>query len=79
MHEYLQHKDITTLYVLGLPTDYCVKYTVLDALDQGYDVYLVVDGCRGVNHYPTNSEQAVKEMEAAGATVIASLDARPAC
>ena len=79
MHEYLQHKDITTLYVLGLPTDYCVKYTVLDALDQGYEVYLVVDGCRGINHYPTNSEQDVKEMEAAGVTVIASLDARPAC
>ena len=75
LHAYLQSQDISTLYVLGVATDYCVKFTVLDALTRGYDVFLIVDGCRGVNQNPDDSKKAIEEMEAAGATVIASLDA----
>jgi hypothetical protein len=36
------------LTVLGLATDYCVKFTVLDALALGYTVNVITDGCRGV-------------------------------
>lgn len=37
---------------MGLATDYCVKFTVLDALDLGYTVSVITDGCRGVNIQP---------------------------
>lgn len=74
LHAYLQSKNIDTLYVMGLATDYCVKFTVLDALAKSYSVYLVVDGCRGVNQAPDDSEKAIREMEKAGAVLIASID-----
>ncbi|UUV19010.1 bifunctional nicotinamidase/pyrazinamidase [Fusobacteria bacterium ZRK30] len=66
----LKENDIDTLYIVGLATDYCVKFTVLDALELGYNVYLVENGCRGVNLNPSDSKEAVKEMKRLGAIVI---------
>lgn len=37
---------------MGTATDYCVKFTVLDALQLGYKVNVITDGCRGVNIQP---------------------------
>jgi nicotinamidase/pyrazinamidase len=60
------------LFVLGLATDYCVKFTTLDARKLGFAVSLVVDGCRGVNLRPDDSANAIEEMRAAGAHIIES-------
>ncbi|VEA35469.1 pyrazinamidase/nicotinamidase [Salmonella enterica subsp. enterica] len=46
---WLREHDVTELIVMGLATDYCVKFTVLDALELGYAVNVITDGCRGVN------------------------------
>ena len=72
--ESLRSKGIDTLYICGLATDYCVKFTVLDALARGYMVYLIVDGCRGVNQHIHDSQKAILEMEQAGVNLIASVD-----
>ena len=69
---WLKQKKITKLYVLGLATDYCVKFTTLDARQLGYETWLVEDGCRGVNLQAGDDVRAVAEMRAAGATVIDS-------
>ena len=74
LHQHLQDAGVNTLYVCGLATDYCVKFTVLDALKRGYTVWLIVDGCRGVNQHIHDSQQAIQEMENAGAQIIASVD-----
>ena len=74
LDESLRSKGIQTLYICGLATDYCVKFTVLDALTRGYTVYLIVDGCRGVNQHIHDSQKAILEMEKAGAKLIASVD-----
>lgn len=74
LHQTLQAKKINTLYICGLATDYCVKFTVLDALTRGYTVYLIVDGCRGVNQHLNDSQEAIFEMERAGVLLIASVD-----
>lgn len=66
----LKKNDIDTLYVVGLATDYCVKFTVLDALKLGYKVNLITAGCRGVNLSPADSEQAINEMKRFGAIII---------
>lgn len=68
--EWLREQRINDLYVMGLATDYCVKFTVLDALREGFSVWLLEDGCRGVNFDPQDSEAAISEMRAAGATII---------
>jgi nicotinamidase/pyrazinamidase len=74
LHEYLQSKHVDTLYIMGLATDYCVKFTVFDALTKGYIVFLVVDGCRGVNQSINDSKDAIREMEQAGAILTVSAD-----
>jgi len=66
LHDYLQSNKVTDLYILGLATDYCVKFTALDARQLGYQVHLIPEGCRGVNLRPTDVADAIKEMQAVG-------------
>ncbi len=53
---------ITELFIGGLATDYCVKYSVLDALKLGFKVQLLMDAIQGVNIKPTDSRYAIEEM-----------------
>lgn len=72
LNDWLKAAHITHLYVMGLATDYCVKFTVLDALAQGYRVTLLTDGCRGVNLRAEDSADAVEAMRKAGAEIATS-------
>ncbi len=45
---FLKSKGVTQLYVVGLATDYCVLYSALDAIDLGFEVFVVADACRAV-------------------------------
>jgi nicotinamidase/pyrazinamidase len=69
---YLRLHGITDLYVAGLATDYCVKYSVLDALILGFNVYVVKDACRAVNLNEEDETIALEEMRTAGAQIITS-------
>lgn len=69
---WLHEKKITTLYVMGLATDYCVKFSCLDAIDDGFQVYLIEDGCRGVNLEKHDIENAIREMQDKGILFIQS-------
>jgi nicotinamidase/pyrazinamidase len=69
---WLKQKKITRLYILGLATDYCVKFTTLDARQLGYETWLLEDGCRGVNLKPGDDVAAIDEMRRAGTTIIQS-------
>lgn len=70
----LRDRGVDRLFVGGLATDYCVKHTVLDGIQEGFRVMLIGDAVRGVNLNPDDSEQAIKEMSAAGGTVIRATD-----
>ncbi|MES0263692.1 bifunctional nicotinamidase/pyrazinamidase [Citrobacter sedlakii] len=69
LDDWLKAHSITELIVMGLATDYCVKFTVQDALQLGYRVNVITDGCRGVNLHPQDSSYAFMEMAAQGATL----------
>ena len=72
--DYLQQEGITEVYVLGLATDYCVKFTTLDALELGFRTFLVVDACRGVDLQAGDCDKAIAEMAAKGAVILRSED-----
>ena len=72
LHDYLRERGVRHVYVLGIATDYCVKFTVLDARQLGLDVTLIEDACRGVDLTPGDSARAIEEMRAAGAKVVTS-------
>ncbi|HBQ80715.1 MAG TPA: bifunctional nicotinamidase/pyrazinamidase [Erwinia persicina] len=70
LHGWLQARGITALTVMGLATDYCVKFSVLDALTLGYQVEVISAGCRGVNLRENDSERALADMAMAGARIV---------
>jgi nicotinamidase/pyrazinamidase len=72
LHEHLQRQGAEDLWVTGLATDYCVKFTVLDALELGYNVTVVRDAVRGVNLQPGDDQHALEDMEKAGAAIAES-------
>jgi nicotinamidase/pyrazinamidase len=74
LEDYLRKEKVDEIYIAGLATDYCVKYSVLDACRLGFKTYVVVDGCRGVNLEPYDSNNALEEMRRIGAKLIYSKD-----
>ena len=70
--EWLKDKGVTEVYVCGLATDYCVKFTALDAVELGFKTYFIEDASRGVNLQPDDVEQAIEAMKKAGIQVVQS-------
>lgn len=69
LHDYLASTKVTQVYICGLATDYCVKFTALDALKQGYTTAVLEDLCKGVNIDPSDTEKALEELRTAGASI----------
>ena len=72
--EWLQAKGVTEVFVCGLATDYCVKFTALDAAGMGFKTFFIEDASRGVNLQPKDLENAVAEMNRAGIATVQSAD-----
>lgn len=70
--EYLRGRGVNHVSILGLATDYCVKFTALDARRDGFAATLLLDACRGVELAPGDVDKAVAEMTQAGVEVVAS-------
>jgi len=69
LEEQLKHLGVTEIFVGGLATDYCVKQTALDALEAGFDVYVMTDCIKGVNVKKGDSAKALKLIVKRGATL----------
>jgi nicotinamidase/pyrazinamidase len=74
--DYLQEHDVTDVYVVGLATDYCVKFTALDAQALGFKTFVIEDACRGVELQEGDVRRALDDVRAAGVTVLSSNDIR---
>lgn len=72
--DYLKSAGVTDVYVCGLATDYCVKFTALDARQLGFHTHLIEDASRGVNLKPGDVSAAIGEMKQAGVHVMRSRD-----
>ena len=64
--EWLKAKGVTEVFVCGLATDYCVKFTALDAAQLGFKTYFIEDASRGVNLQPDGVKNSIAEMKRAG-------------
>ena len=74
LDDYLRRSGVDEVYLLGLATDYCVKFSALDAVALGFRTRVIEDGCRGVDLEPGDSARALDEMRAAGVEVVRSAD-----
>jgi len=68
---YLLEREIDTLYSVGLATDFCVKWSVLDGIKEGFDVFVVEDAVKGID-IDGSVDQAWEEMVDAGAEKVSS-------
>jgi nicotinamidase/pyrazinamidase len=68
--ELLTESGVRRVVVVGLATDYCVRSTVLHALEQGYDTTVLVEAIRAVDLQPGDGDKAIEEMGFAGAHLV---------
>ncbi|NPD19727.1 bifunctional nicotinamidase/pyrazinamidase [Alterinioella nitratireducens] len=65
---YLRTRGITRLTMVGLATDFCVKFSAVDAARLGFDVTVQMDLCRAID-LDGSLAAAVDEMKSAGVTL----------
>ena len=70
--DFLKSQGVGRVFIMGLATDYCVKFTALDAVELGFETQLIADGCRGVDLNRGDVERAMEEMRTAGVRVLHS-------
>jgi nicotinamidase/pyrazinamidase len=58
------------VYVLGLATDYCVKFTALDSRKLGFETWLIPEGTRAINIQAGDEQRAITEMVEAGVQLV---------
>ena len=68
--EQLHEQGVEEVLVGGLATDYCVKSTVIAAIDNGFKVKALKNAMRGVERKPGDSDRAIEAMRAAGAETV---------
>ncbi|MDX1542579.1 MAG: bifunctional nicotinamidase/pyrazinamidase [Christiangramia sp.] len=69
---YLKEKGATELYFVGLAADYCVYFSIKDALEEGFDCSLIEDGTRALK--AENFERAKIDILRKGGRVIRSVE-----
>ncbi len=66
---FLKQHRVDSVDIMGLATDYCVRFTALDAVACGYETSLILEGCRGVELHPGDIANAIDQMRQAGVSI----------
>jgi nicotinamidase/pyrazinamidase len=69
LEDFLKLKKVEEVHIVGLATDYTVKYTALDCAIAGFKTIVHKDGCRAVNLNAGDEDRALKDMKHAGVHV----------
>jgi len=64
--ERLRKAGVKRVWIGGLAQDYCVRYSSLDAIRQGFEVHVIVNATRAVNVNPEDGRRALEEIQQAG-------------
>eukprot|EP00004_Rigifila_ramosa_P007689 TRINITY_DN1882_c0_g1_i1.p1 TRINITY_DN1882_c0_g1~~TRINITY_DN1882_c0_g1_i1.p1 ORF type:complete len:872 (-),score=247.67 TRINITY_DN1882_c0_g1_i1:13-2559(-) len=66
----LRERDVSTVYIGGLATDYCVSFSALDAVTAGFKTYFIEDASRGIA--PDTIAKMTAKMASAGVVTVQS-------
>jgi len=72
LDKHLHKHKLKDLYFVGVATDYCVFYSVLDSLELGFNTWVIQDACRAINLKLGDEARALEKMRAKGAKIIQS-------
>ena len=67
---YFKEMAVEKVFIVGLATDYCVKFTALDAQELGFKTTVVKQGVRGVELNPGDCNKAFQDMSNKGVEII---------
>ncbi len=70
---YLKERGLGRVFCAGLATDFCVRFSAVDAVRQGFETYLIEDACRGID-LDGSRAAARAEMAEVGVKTIAADD-----
>lgn len=70
--DYLRQKAVKVVFVVGLATNYCVEETAMDAVKEGFTVFVVEDACRGIDSPPGAVNNSLEKMRRGGIQIITS-------
>ena len=65
--DWLKARGVTSVDVVGLATDHCVRATALDAVAAGFDTAVLLQHCAGVA--PESTDAAMAELVSADITL----------
>lgn len=73
LYSYLKERNLDTVFIAGLATDFCVSWTAQDARIRGFETTVIEDACRAID---TNGSlaTAIAAMDAAGVRRITSAE-----
>lgn len=72
LNNLLREKNINKVYICGLATDYCVKFSAIDAYELNYETFLIADATKAVNINPDDYEKSLEELKNKGVKIIFS-------
>ena len=64
LSDYLKAKNVTSIDYVGLVTEYCVKFTVFDSIEEGFKTRVILKGIKGINLEECST--TLKEMKSKG-------------
>lgn len=68
--DYLKFHDIQLVEIVGLALDYCVKYTCLDAVKNGFVTCLHFNGTKAVNVKPYSARDTIYQLAENGVSIL---------
>ena len=68
LSDYLKSKDVNKIDYVGLATDYCLKYTAIDSVSEGFKTRVLINCIKGIEE--KGCELALNEMKSKGIELI---------
>lgn len=63
-------QGITKVYLVGLATDFCVRFSAEDAVSEGFETAVIVDATRGIDDPKGNIQAALDSLTEKGVQLL---------